>query len=673
MRVMWLNERIESFLKKKKKEIKTLGEHYPEKKSLVLDYEELERFDHGLAEQLTSEPDETIDTFEAVLNGMDVLTLEEKPSFHVRFTNLPKEPGYTLLVREITSEYIGKLIAVEGVVNKIGDVLPKVSKAIFICNRCGERHLEDQETRFLQEPIKCTNCERREFRFVPDDSEFIDIQRLEIQEPMELLKGGEQARRIELWAEDDLTDVVTAGDKIMVVGTVRLIPPKQRGSVYYKYVEANHIMAIEQEFEEIEITEEEEKEILELAKDPHIHEKIINSIAPSIYGYREVKEAIALQLFGGRYGKKLPDKTSVRPDIHLLLIGDPGVAKSKFLQYVDRIAPRSIYVSGKGTTSAGLTATAEKDEFAEGAWVLKAGALVLAGGGIAAIDEFNEIGRDDRSSMHEAMEQQTISVAKAGIIAKFKANTSVLAAANPKFSRFDTYKPPGEQFDIPPTLLSRFDLIFPIRDILDREQDRSIADHIMKMHMSEEDMEGIQPEIQSELFMKYIAYARKNINPQLTEDTSEKLKEYYVTLRSSARGGSVPATPRQLEALIRLAESSAKMRLSNDVSVADVERAINLTKFVLRAVAYDEATGEFDIDRIVTDHPKSVRDQIRIVEDIVQTLISETAGSMASREDIISAAAEKKVDKFTVEKLLEELKKKGDLYEPRHGMFMLTE
>jgi replicative DNA helicase Mcm len=280
--------------------------------------------------------------------------------------------------------------------------------------------------------------------------------------------------------------------------------------------------------------------------------------------------------------------------------------------------------------------------------------------------------KEDRSAMHEAMEQQTISVAKAGIIAKFKANTSILAASNPKFSRFDNYKPLAEQFDIPPTLISRFDLIFPIRDIMDQETDRAIADKMLMSHRSET-MQGIAPEIGSDIFRKYIAYARKTIKPELTAATSEKIKEYYVALRARGRGGAAAATPRQLEALVRLSEASAKLRLSNEVTVSDVEHAIRLTEFVLKEIATDAVTGELDIDRIVTDHPKSMRDRIRTVEEAIKDAITASTDGTASLDQIIDVVKDKNIDKRTVEQILTELKNKGNIYEPRHGKYMFTE
>ncbi len=667
-----MKDKLEKFLSKKKKEINRIAELYPEEKSLFIDYEEFERYDHELAEELIKNPDEVVGMFENILLGMNIPTIVPNPQLHVRFHNLPKEKGYSVMVRDITSDYIGRMISVKGIVNRISDILPKVSVGRFYCNKCNEPYDEPQPTRFLREPLFCKHCRKREFRFVPEESKWTDVQRLQIQETLELLEGGEEARQIEIWAEDDLTGEVTAGDKIVETGIMRLLPPKKTGSVYQKFLDANFIESIEKEFEKLEITEEEEEEIRKLSKDPRLYEKVTNSIAPSIYGYREIKEAIALQLFGGRIGKKLPDGTSVRPDIHILLIGEPGVAKSRLLQYVTKIAPKSIYVSGKGATGAGLTVSAERDEFAEGAWTLKAGALILAGGGIAAIDEFDKMDPEDRSSIHEALEQQSISVAKAGIVARFKADTSVLAAANPKFSRFDPYKPLTEQFNIPPALLSRFDLIFPIKDILDREMDKEIADHMLKMHKTGVELKDLEPEIPADLFRKYIAYSRRNVHPVLSDDTAEKIKEYYVTLRSGG-GGTVRATPRQLEALVRLAEASAKIRLSDTVTVSDAERAIALTDFVLREVAYDESTGQIDIDRIVTDHPKSTRDRIRVIEDIIRGLIAESEEGMASSESVIEEAKSRGIDRFRAEQILIELKTKGVIFEPRHGKYMLTE
>ena len=664
---------IEGFIDKFGDQLRELGEMYPEKKSLILDYKELELYDRELADRLRKNPVETLVEFDQVLNSMSILTVTDNAKFYARFRNMPKEKGYNVCVRDITSEYIGKFISVDGTVNRMGDVYPKVENALFVCNVCDEHNWIKQEKKILIEPYRCKSCGKNDFRFIPEESQWIDIQELQIQEPLEMLKGGENARTITLWSETDMTDRVTPGDTVVVTGIVRLRPPKNKNAVYDKFIEVNHIETMEQDFEDVKLTEEDIKMIRQLSEDPRLHDKITDSIAPSIYGYRESKEAISLQLFGGRQGKLLSDGTRARGDIHLLLIGDPGVAKSRLLTFVDKVSPKSIYVTGKGTTGAGLTATAEKDELKDGAWTLKAGALVLAGGGIGCIDEFDKMGKEDRSAMHEAMEQQTISVAKAGIICKFKANTSILAAANPKFSRFDDYKPIPEQFDIPPTLISRFDLIFPVRDMKSRSRDKDIADHILRMHsMQEEEGEKVSP-VQADLLKKYIAYARREVFPLLTEETKKKISDYYVDLRDRNPGGAAAATPRQLEAIIRLAEASAKLRLSKEVSISDVERAIKLTEFCLKETATDPATGELDIDRIDTSHSKSVRDRIRLVEEALKELTESSPDNMASLKDIIEVLSEKNIDRFEAEKFLNELRKKGEIYEPRHGMFMFVE
>ncbi|MBN2517900.1 MAG: ATP-binding protein, partial [Candidatus Altiarchaeota archaeon] len=322
------------------------------------------------------------------------------------------------------------------------------------------------------------------------------------------------------------------------------------------------------------------------------------------------------------------------------------------------------------------TAIAEKEEFGEGGWVLKAGALVLAAGGLAAIDEFDKMSEEDRSAIHEALEQQTVSVAKAGIIATFKANSAVLAAANPKYSRFDPYKPPAEQFNIPPTLISRFDLIFPIKDVLDEQKDRNLADHILSAHKLSQAPDRKGPEfdairerlmapIDETLLRKYIAYTKKNIRSVLTDEAMVRLREYYVNLRKRGSKGSVPLTPRQLEGLVRLSEASAKLRLSKKVELQDAERAIRLVEFVLTEVGMEEG-GTFDIDRIMTDHPRSERDKIYTVTNIVKGLEEEF--EMVPMQRVLDEAREYyNIDNRTAEKLIQELLTKGDLYEPRHG------
>ncbi len=360
--------------------------------------------------------------------------------------------------------------------------------------------------------------------------------------------------------DDDLVNTIIPGDRVSITGILRIRPRrnakgKEDKSLFTPFFDTLSLRPKQKEFAELDISGEDEAAIIEMAKDPSIFDKITKSIAPSIYGYEEIKSALALQLFGGTSDKKLIDGGAIRSDIHIMLIGDPGSAKTRLLQAVTAIVPKGIYVSGKSTTSAGLTASAERDELSEGGWTLKAGALVLGSGGEVSIDEFDKISEEDKSSLLEALESQTISVAKAGIVARFSAKTSVLAAANPKFGRFDKNAYPSDQFNISPALLSRFDLIFPITDVMDEEQDKSIARHILIQHESAgakgsgaTDYEQLQqPPISADMLRKYIAYAKRNISPRLTPEASKRIEDYYLDLRSKGmRTGSTPITPRQI-------------------------------------------------------------------------------------------------------------------------------
>lgn len=409
------------------------------------------------------------------------------------------------------------------------------------------------------------------------------------------------------------------------------------------------------------------KKIVELAKDPHIYDKIIKSTAPSIKGFRDIKEAIALQLFGGT-PKELEDKTRLRGDIHILIVGDPGMGKSQMLKYVSKLAPRSIYTSGKGTSGAGLTAAAVRDEL--GGWSLEAGALVLGDMGNVCVDELDKMRTEDRSALHEALEQQTISIAKAGIMATLNSRCSVLAAANPKFGRFDRYKSVAEQINLPSPILSRFDLTFILEDKPNIENDRELAQHILKIHQAD----SITYEIEPELLRKYIAYARKNIKPVLTDEAMKVLEEFYVSMRSSTIDEESPVaiTARQLEAIIRLAEASAKVKLRSEVLAEDARKAVQLQQTCLREVGVDPETGKIDIDIVEGRPPKSERDKLqRVVEEIKE--LQEEYGDKAPVNILTSNLVDQyNLSEEKVKEMIKQLKSKGAIYEPMTGYLKLV-
>jgi replicative DNA helicase Mcm len=676
--------------------IETIALSYPEERSLLVNYWDIDKYDPKLAELLILQPYKAIFNAEEALKNIDV-AVENKLKLHFRVHGLPETNK--IVIRKIRANHLGKLTAIEGLVKKRTEVRPKLQVAAFQCHKCVAIIKVEQEEDILKEPSECYEdqggCGRvSSFKLLSSLSTFIDSQKIEIQENPEGLRGGAQPERISVYLEDDLVGEIAPGDRIIANGILHSMQ-RRRGTFrltsFDKTLDAISIESQEMAFEEVEVTEEDETEILKTSNDPGIYDKMRQSMSPTIYGLDVEKEALVLQLFGG-LSKKMPDGTYIRGDIHALLVGDPGTAKSQILAYMSKLAPRSIYASGKATTAAGLTAAAVRDEFGEGQWTLEAGALVLADMGVACIDEIDKMEETDRSSMHQAMEQQEISVAKAGINATLKARCAILAAANPKLGRFDEFMPIHEQINMPPALLSRFDLIFSILDKPNRETDTALATHILRTHKAgevgeniarskkskyskkerDELMENIMPIFTPEFLRKYVAYAKRNVFPVLTDEALEILKSYYVDFRSSSEE-SVPFTPRQLEAFVRLAEASARVRLSEEATVEDAKRAISIIDQYLRRVGMDRETGKFDIDIIATGYSHSQHDRMRTLMDLIQRLSNESKDGNAARGDIVREAEIEGLESGRVEEALDRLKRNGQIYEPVHGKYKITE
>lgn len=647
-----------------------LAGSYPNRKSLVLNYEDVQKFNPELADMLIDKPDVVLGAAEKAVWGMQAGMPGSSFEPHVRVSELPDN---NLLIMNVSSTHIDHLISLKGVVTKRADVLHKVKVALYRCLMCAHV-MRVPMTKKAVVPEVCPECKRRSLKLDEEGSYFVDIQRAEVQELLERLSGGTPASHIELLLEDDLVNTLTPGDNVIVTGVLRLRPPlknkgkNEQAGIYTRYLDVVNAKNMKIEFEDIDINDEEIQRIRELSTDPQLYPRVFKTVAPAIYGHDSVKEAVALQLFGGTKEKTLISGEKIRDDIHILLVGDPGAAKTRFLQHIKELAPKSIYVSGKSVTGVGLTASAEKDELGEGGWTLKAGALVLATGGIACVDEFDKIDDEDRASMHEVMESQTVSIAKAGIVARFKAKSAILAAANPKHGRFDKNRLPAEQFEIPPTLLSRFDLIFVIFDVLDEVRDGELAEKILTSHREGTlaDKTPIEGLIERDIFRKYVAFARKNCKPVLSRDASDILKTYYVELRKrGAQQGAVPITPRQIEGLVRLAEASAKIRLSNEVTVDDAKRATRLSQYVLDEIMRDKETGRIDVDIIQTGKPKSQVDKINTIIGITKELQKQY--DLVEINKIIERCAEYKIDEITARRIIDELVYKGDLYKARPG------
>uniref|UniRef100_A0A7C4H780 DNA helicase n=1 Tax=Ignisphaera aggregans TaxID=334771 RepID=A0A7C4H780_9CREN len=643
------------------------------KSSIELSFTDILSFSTELADYISRNPEQALNKFSETFRKIIELEIPEYldkiPHIVPRVVDIPS--SLIVKIRDLRSIHIGKLIAIEGIVVRATPPIQKIVKAVFR-HECGNEVVEQVVGEIIEKPIQCPYCRKTggSWRLIVEKSQYRDFQRLVIQERPEEMPAGRMPRSIEVDVYDDLVDVARPGDRVTVVGIPKIRTPesKKTRSIYTMFIDANNIIVSQRMLEEIEITKEDEERILYLARDPLIRRKIIASIAPAIYGMWDIKEAIALMLFGGNL-KQLKDGTRIRGDIHVLIIGDPGTAKSQLLQYVARIAPRAIYTTGKGATAAGLTAAVIRDK-QTGEFYLEAGALVLADGGVACIDEIDKMREEDRVAIHEAMEQQTISIAKAGIVARLNSRTSVLAAGNPRYGRYLPNRSISDNVNLPPTILSRFDLIFVIKDIPTTNRDLKLARHITITHS---EYEEIKPLIDIELLRKYIAYARKYVRPELSEEARRIIENFFVEMRKKSL--EVPESPiaitaRQLEALIRLAEAHAKMALKHEVTEEDAAEAIRLMKSMLESVGIDVERGEVDIDVIMTGQPKSQRERMLIIEEIIRDL-SKSEGC-AKMRDIVVKARERNIDERLVEETLSRMRREGIIYKAREECYALT-
>jgi len=642
-------------------------------RSLTVDFQDLYAFDQELATLVLSKPNDHLPQFGS--SALQKLRMRDREyadqirQVHIRLRGLPAETP----LRRIGAEHIGRLVMVNGIIVRATSVTPLLVKAAFRCTACGEVTYVDQVGRFLTKPQGCSGCGRRRgFELVPGGSSFIDYQRVTIQERPEDLPPGQLPRSVEVELRDDLVDVARPGDRVRVTGVVGLHQRRGWGGTLRTFglvLEANDIEVSGREMEALEILPGDEERIRELAEDPWVHRRILQSIAPSIYGHDAVKEAVMYLLFGG-VTKDLPD-VRIRGDINVLIVGDPGTGKSQILQFAARAAPRGLYTTGRGSTAAGLTAAAVK-EAGTGGFILEAGALVLGDKGICCIDEMDKMREEDRSAIHPAMEQQVVSVAKGGIVATLNARTSILAAANPTLGRYNPYQTIAQNISLPVTILSRFDLIFILRDQPEAERDGRMAEHILGLHRAAGT--PVKPPVDPAMLRKYIGYARR-LRPVMTPEVVESFKDFYLKMRSaSVEGGEASAisiTPRQLESLVRLAEARARVHLREEVNVEDAEAVIALMRQSLEQVGIDVTTGKVDIDLIMTGKPRSLQAKLQKVLNVI-TEMERMTGAVKDNDLFEALQDDHGIWRAEAARLVSVLMRDCTIYSPRPGYYRRT-
>ncbi|KAG2203253.1 hypothetical protein INT46_009167, partial [Mucor plumbeus] len=572
--------------------IRDMGER--NKESFEVNYENLADSKIILAYYLSNSPIAMLKILDEV--ALDV-TLMQFPAYerihreiHVRITDLPVKNT----LRELRQSQLNCLIRVSGVVTRRTGVFPQLKWVKYNCGKCNA--LLGPFYQDIHNEIKintCPSCQSKgPFNVNMEQTVYRNYQKLTIQESPGTVPPGRLPRHREVICLWDLIDQAKPGEEIEVIGVYRnnfdaSLSTKNGFPVFATIIEANFINKKENMFAAYRLTEDDTKQILAMGKDKRIGKKIMKSIAPSIYGHDDIKRAIALAMFGG-VPKNIQGKHIIRGDINILMLGDPGTAKSQFLKYVEKTAHRAVYTTGQGASAVGLTASVHKDPITR-EWTLEGGALVLADRGVCLIDEFDKMNDADRTSIHEAMEQQSISISKAGIVTTLQARCSVLAAANPIRGRYNSSIPFSQNVELTEPILSRFDVLCVVKDLVDPEQDHILATNVIGSHLrshplhNDADQKFAQPKdndadiISQDLLKKYIMYAREKIQPKLQQVDEDKLSRLYSELRrESLASGSIPITVRHLESMIRLAEAHAKMHLREYVRSDDVDMAIRV-------------------------------------------------------------------------------------------------
>ncbi|EIE26454.1 MCM-domain-containing protein, partial [Coccomyxa subellipsoidea C-169] len=611
------------------------------KQSLEVDWRHLVSWSVKLAMAVVDAPKVVLDILHATAKEV---VLEDFPEFgNIHQDVFVRFPELSFVSAGLRRQaHLNKLVCTAGVVTRRTGVFPQLQRIKFDCGRCGYvlgpffQNTGEAEIK----PNSCPQCQGKgPFPVNVQETIYRNYQKITLQESPGSVQAGRLPRHKDVILLHDLIDQARPGEEITLVGTYTNafdvgLNIKNGFPVFTTVIDANYINKQEDRFAAFKLTDEDKQELHRLARDPRIAERICKSIAPSIYGHRNIKTAIALALFGGQ--EKHPSGSHrLRGDINVLLLGDPGVAKSQFLKYVEKVSQRAVYTTGKGASAVGLTAAVQKDPVTR-EWTLEGGALVLADKGICLIDEFDKMNEQDRVSIHEAMEQQSISISKAGIVTSLQARCSVIAAANPDGGRYDASRTFAENVALPDPILSRFDILCVVKDVVDPVSDGRLADFVVSSHSRSHPNAQARPLfplitficeqdpdiIEQETLKKYIAYAKQNCHPKLQNADYDKIAQVYAELRrESGVSQGMPIAVRHLESIIRMSEAHAAMHLREYVQEQDIDTAIRvlLESFISTQKLSVQKTLQRKFKRFVSHQ----RDFQELLLSVLQGLVRE--------------------------------------------------
>ncbi|XP_068681579.1 DNA replication licensing factor mcm5-like [Montipora foliosa] len=657
-----------------------LGQYY-----LEVDLQDLTSYDEQLADKLTKNPAEFLPLFEDAAREMADEVTKPRPLGEEEVQDIQitlKSDANPMNVRDLRSEQMAKLVKIPGIIISASAIRAKATNITIQCRSCRNTISNIPLKPGLEGyamPRKCPSdqtgrppCPLDPFFIMPDKCKCVDFQVLKLQESPDAVPNGEMPRHMQLYCDRYLTEKVVPGNRVTVMGIYSIKKVAQKADKDRDGVGVGirkpylRVVGIQVDTEGpgrssgLPLNSLEEEDFNRFSSRPDAYETISKSIAPFIYGSEDVKKAIACLLFGGSR-KRLPDGLTRRGDINVLLLGDPGTAKSQLLKFVEKVSPIGVYTSGKGSSAAGLTASVMRDPASRN-FIMEGGAMVLADGGVVCIDEFDKMREDDRVAIHEAMEQQTISIAKAGIITTLNSRCSVLAAANSVFGRWDETK--GEEnIDFMPTILSRFDMIFIVKDEHEESKDIHLAKHVMQVHLNAaQSGQAQEGELSLNFIKKYIGYCRNKCGPRLSEEAAQMLKNRYVLMRSGARDYerdaekkiNIPITVRQLEAIIRISESLAKMRLLPFATAAHVEEALRLFQVsTLDAAMSGSLSGAEDFT------PEQDVEEVRQIEKQIKRRFA--IGTQVSEQRIIQDFAKQKYNERAIHTVIYIMLRRGEL------------